>query len=120
MGRTAMAEPVSGRASRLVAAPALAGAILLLAPAASAVAPATQGTSPDWSRYIIGLLPAIQVCVRDVPEKPAVVTGAYRIEGARIGVRLRGPAGQRWACTAARPRPTGGDPALTRAWRLTT
>jgi hypothetical protein len=95
-----MAEPISGRASRLVTASALAGAILLSATAASAVAPATQGASPDWSRYIIGLLPAIEVCVRDVPQKPAVVTGAYRLEGARIGVRLRGPAGQRWACTA--------------------
>jgi hypothetical protein len=103
-----MAEPISGRASRLVTASALAGAILLVAPATSAVAPATQGTSPDWSRYIIGLLPAIQVCVRDVPEKPAVVTGAYRIEGARIGGR---PA----SAGPARPGRTGGEPALTRA-----
>jgi hypothetical protein len=79
---------------------ALAGAVLLAAPAAKGAAVATQGTSPDWSRYIVGLLPAIEVCVRDVPAGPAVVTGAYRLEGPTIGVRLRGPGGQRWACTA--------------------
>ena len=110
------------------AALALAGAVLLASPGAKGAAVATQGTSPDWSRYIIGLLPAIEDCVRDVPSGPAVVTGAYRLEGRTIGVRLRGPGGQRWACTAQANgrgsgsytslepgdrRPGEGDPILT-------
>jgi hypothetical protein len=123
-----MAERTSGQAAARAAAPLLASAILLVAAGAQSAAPATQDAPPDWSRYIIGLLPAIEVCIRDVPEKPALVTGAYRLDGAMIGVRLRGPGGQRWACTAAASgrgsgsykslapgerRPGEGDPLLT-------
>lgn len=123
-----MAERASGQAAARAAAPLLVSALLLVAPGAQGVAPATQNAPPDWSRYIIGLLPAIEVCVRDVPAGPAVVTGAYRLEGAKIGVRLRGPGGQRWACTAPASgrgsgsytslapgnlKPGEGDPLLT-------
>jgi hypothetical protein len=123
-----MAKQASKRAAARAGTALLAGVLLLAAPGSQGAAPATQGTAPDWSRYIIGLLPAIEVCVRDVPAGPAVVTGAYRLEGAKIGVRLRGPGGQRWACTASASgrdsgsytslapgnlKPGEGDPLLT-------
>jgi hypothetical protein len=113
---------------RAAAAFCLASSLVLLASVAQGAALASRDTPGDWSRYIIGLLPAIEVCMRDVPEQPAVVTGAYRVDGAKIGVRLRGPGGQRWACTAAangrgsgsyeslepgNRKPGEGDPLLT-------
>lgn len=95
----------SARTGPAVACLCLIAGVMLSGQVAGAAAPASREAASDWSRYIVGLLPAIEACTRDAPAKPVVVTGAYRIDGGRIGVRLRGPAEKRWTCTA----PANGD-----------